>query len=289
MSVTPALTEPPRRPTPIPLPEELEGEEVETAAPRAGRLDREEEERLCRAAQEGDPRALGRMVQAHLPLVRRLARRYQRAAVALDDLVNEGNIGLVRAVRKFDASHGLPFVPYAVWWIKQSIIMFLIQHGQGAISLPIRKVQFLKRMRREEDGLKTLLGRRPTDQELASHLSRPLESIREARHLMPEYVAWEDYLREDRAPGTCADAHPAEANVDQGRLRRGLEQLVSNLPVRDREGVRLYFGLDGGHGMNFADLGRSLSMTREGARQMIKRSLRRMRADPRSGPLESYL
>jgi len=250
-------------------------------------LEREEEESLCVRAQAGDDSALTRMVRSHLGLVVRIARRYRRQGVALEDLINEGNIGLVRAVRKYDASHGLPFVPYAVWWVKQAMIMFLIQHGQGAISLPIRKVQLLKRARREADLLKTVLGRRPSKAEVAERLDKEPSELEALEQAVPEYVAWEDYLEEPRAAG--AERHPAEERVDGRRLRGALEHLVERLPAKDQSGVRLYFGLDGGAGMNYADLGRTLSMTREGARQMIKRSLKRLRADPGTAPLASYL
>lgn len=258
--------------------------------PRARRpLDRDEEVQLCLAAQAGDRRAQDRLVRTHMRLVVRLARRYLRAGVALEDLVNEGNIGLVRAVRKYDPGHGLPFVPYAIWWVKQAMIMFLIQHGQGAISLPIRKVQLHKRVRREESELSSLLGRPPRDDELASRLGRSEHEVREARSLAPEYVAWEDYLRQDRAGPDEQEAHPAEARVDQAHLRAALLRAVAQLPDRDQRGVRMYFGLDGGHGMNFADLGRHLAMTREGARQLIRRSLARLRDEPSNSRLTAYL
>lgn len=259
-----------------------------TPGATSGPLGFEEERDLCVRAQAGDETALASMVRAHQGLVQRTARRYRRQNVALDDLVNEGNIGLVRAVRKFDPSFGLPFVPYAIWWVKQAMIMHLIQHGQGVISLPIRKVQLLKRIRREESHLESLFGRRPDDQELAEHLGRSREEVSEVRRAVPEYVAWEDYIEEPRNPRQD-DSHPAETQVDQGRLRQALEDLVNGLPPRDQRGVRLYFGLDGQGSMNYADLGRSLEMTREGARQMIMRSLRRLRAHPGVQPLSAYL
>jgi RNA polymerase sigma factor (sigma-70 family) len=225
----------------------------------------------------------------HQRLVMRLARRYTRQNVSVEDLINEGSIGLLRAARKFDPSHGLPFIPYASWWIKQAMIMFLIQHGQGAISLPIRKVQLSKRIRREEDTLKTVLGRSPTDVELSQRLSRSPEEIAEVRNVVPEYVGWEEYLAQDVSGNDIDQPHPAEAREDQRRLRRALGLAVNELPSRDQRGVRLYFGLEGGEGMNFADLGRRLDMTREGARQMIKRSLRRLRMDPSIEPLTAFL
>jgi RNA polymerase sigma factor (sigma-70 family) len=251
-------------------------------------MSKEEEAKLCLSAQAGDELALERMVRANLGLVHRTARRYRRQNVALDDLVNEGSLGLMRAVRKFNPSFGLPFVPYAIWWVKQAMIMFLIQHGQGVISLPIRKVQLLKRIRREESTLESLFGRKPTDQELSQHLGRSPEEIHGLRNSVPEYVAWEDYIEE---PGSNhpRGRHPAEVQVDRHRLRKALESLVHDLPTRDQRGVRLYFGLEGDGFMNYADLGRSLEMTREGARQMIKRSLLRLRANPASLPLASYL
>lgn len=251
-------------------------------------LEREDEIDLCLRAQAGDDMALARMARGNLKMVVRLARRYRRSTVSLEDLINEGNIGLVRAVRKYDPQYGLPFVPYAMWWVKQAMIMFLIQHGQGAISLPIRKVQLLKRLRREEDRLKTQLGRRPTTEELAARLNRDPQELRDLRRAIPEYVAFEEHLEDGGSPRP-EELHPAEQAVDNRRLRGALEHLVDRLPCKDRDGVRLYFGLDGGAGMNYADLGRSLSMTREGARQMIKRSLRRLREDPTVGPLLSYL
>lgn len=256
-------------------------------APRQEQMKPGDLAEACLRAQDGDEVALERAVRAHLRLVARLARRYRRKGVSLDDLVNEGNIGLVRAIRKFDPEFGMPFVPYAMWWIKQAMIMFLIQHGQGAISLPIRKVQMLKRLRREEDQLKIQLGRAPTEAELAERVNLAPEKIQNLRRHLPEYVAWEDFREEPKEDREAP--HPAESRVDNRRLRGVLEEMVEDLPDRDRQGVRLYFGLDGGVGMNYADLGRSLEMTREGARQMIKRSLRRLRENPRARPLQHWL
>ncbi len=254
------------------------------SAPAAG-----EEVRLCLEAQQGSDAALDRMVRRHLPLVHRVARRYARGNASLDDLVNEGSIGLMRAVRKYDPRHGLPFVPYAVWWVKQAMIMFLIQHNQGSISLPIRKVQLQKRLRREEDELAARLGRTPTESEVAARLGVTQDELCEIRHLVPEYLSWDDHHAGSET-GEAAEGHPAESRVDRERLRNALEILVEDLPHKDRAGVRLYFGLAGGSEIdNYADLGRTLSMTREGARQMIQRSLRRLRSDPRAARLTGWL
>lgn len=258
-------------------------------APARPRMAPGPDEQLCALYRAGDPGALERLLERHRSLVARVARRYVRRGVAPEDLASEGTIGLLRAARKFDPRFGLAFLPYAIWWVKQAMIMHVIQHGQGAIALPIRKVQLQKRLRREQEILKSTLGRDPTPAELARETGKGEAEVRDALQLTPEFLAWEDHLADTAGDGAPPGVHPAEAAVDRRRLRDELETLVRELPQKDQAGLRLYFGLDGGFGMNFATLGRSLCMTREGARQMIKRSLGRLRSDPRSLGLSAWL
>lgn len=250
--------------------------------------ERKQDRQLCRRVQNQDPLALDELITRHGKVVRRLARKYLRAGVDPKDLEAEGSIGLIRAARKYDPKHGLPFVPYATWWIKQAMIMFLIQHGQGVISLPIRKVQLLKRLRREESTAEAALGRKPELEELAERLGRPVEELREVRECLPKVGSWEDLVVEPSDEGD----HTAQEAMDRVRtsqLRKDLDRSLAALPDRDRRGVELFFGLKGPSLESFAELGRALSMTREGARQLVRRSLTKIRRLPEGERLARYL
>lgn len=261
------------------------------------RLEREEEVSLAADIRKGDAKALERMVLGNLFLTIKIARNYVRSGIALADLINEGNIGLIRACRRYDPAFGLRFASYANWWIKQRISMYLIQHGRGAITVPIRKVVMFKAIAKETQILQNKLHRAPTVTELATRMKVSPDTVKETIGFIPEYVAMDEVLA-GQVSGThdgmgqvqtSGQISEVEARLEHSTLRKDLDDVFSGLSAREKDGVLLFYGLAEGEPMTFADLGRRLNISREGARQLIKRSLDKMRAHRRVATLKEYL
>ncbi len=250
---------------------------------RHSTITREEEVELSARIKNGDKEALTILVQANLRLVLKIAYRYKNKQRSFLDLINEGNIGLMSAARKYDPKFGLRFSSYAVWWIKQAITLYLIQHGKGPISVPIRKVLLQKRIHREFEKMRVLLRRNPTVDELADKLHMKSSLVEEILRIIPEFTGFEEYLNH-QAKGT-----DVERDVDQRLCTGAVSRFLNRLPENERRGMELYYGLNGGASNNFAQIGRELKMSREGARQLVKRSLNKIRAMPRAETLKAYL
>jgi len=246
---------------------------------------RDEELELAARIADGDEEALKLLVMANLRLVLKVAYRYKNRTCSFLALINEGNIGLIYAARKYDPTFGLRFSSYAVWWIKQAISLYLIQHAKGPISVPIRKVLLLQKLRKEREQLRAVLHRNPTVEELAARLKLDPTVVAETLQVVPEYTGWEDYL-DGSSPQNGVDV---EQDVDQRLCSGVVRHLLDGLPANERRGMELYYGLDGGSANNVAEIGRELNMSREGARQLVKRSLGKLRATPHVERLKAYL
>lgn len=264
------------------------------------RLTREDEIQLAEEVAKGSDEAVHRLVLSNLYLVIRIARNYRRQNTSLLDLINEGNIGLLKAARKFNPQFGIRFSSYASWWIKQRISIYLIQHTKGAISIPIRKVLQLYNLNRESQQLQNQLHRRPTVEELATSMRTTPQSVQETMNLIPEYLNIDDCLgaattNDVEAGRSSSVGHLAsvpstvERSIQHKTLQSSLGSMLDVLSEREREGVKLFFGLTGGEEMNYAALGRQLKISREGARQLIKRSIEKLRAHPKANLLKEYL
>ena len=252
---------------------------------RHARIDRDQEVALSRRIQNGDTAALEQMVVANLRLVLKIAYRYRSHGASFLDLVNEGNIGLSHAARKFDPVYGLRFSSCAVWWIKQAINLYLVQHGKGPISVPIRKVTLHNKIRRERDRIRTTLGRTPSVEETARSMGLTVQAVEEAITSVPEYADWDSF--EDNHPGDADGS--VELDVDRRLCSHLVRRVLAELPDHERLGMQLYFGLEGRGSNNFAQIGRVLKMSREGARQLVKRSLAKIRQFPEAQALRAYV
>lgn len=247
-------------------------------------VSREEEEELVSRIKDGNESAVMELVMANLRLVLKIAYRYGYSNCSLLDLINEGNIGLIQAARKFDPEFGLRFASYAVWWIKQAMSLFTIRHERGPISVPVRKSLLFRKIKKETETLRTLIQREPTIEELAARIGSTPEAIKEAIDLNPEYTGWEDHLNH-----TGHDNSIVEKSVEKKLCGTQVKVLLNYLPENERKGMELYYGLNGLASSNFAEVGRELNMSREGARQLVKRSLKKLRTLPQTEPMRAYL
>ncbi|HSM59842.1 MAG TPA: RNA polymerase sigma factor RpoD/SigA [Longimicrobiales bacterium] len=252
--------------------------------------DREKE--LGALAQKGDEEAIQELARANLRFVISVAKKYQNRGVSLTDLIQEGNVGLVTAARKFDPEQGVKFISYAVWWIRQAILASLANHGR-AVRVPLNRASDLARIFREKERLKQEKGREPTSEELA-----------EATDLTPELVESLQTLnaaeiRLDAPIGDSEDsqlverfiteeAAEPEVEVESRLLTEAITEALSTLEARDAKVLRLYFGLAGEREHTLEEIGNMLGVTRERIRQLRDRALRRLREGERGSALESF-
>ncbi|MEM7414232.1 MAG: RNA polymerase sigma factor RpoD/SigA [Gemmatimonadota bacterium] len=252
----------------------------------------EREKELGARAQKGDQEAIQELARANLRFVISVAKKYQNRGVSLTDLIQEGNVGLVTAARKFDPEQGVKFISYAVWWIRQAILASLANHGR-AVRVPLNRASDLARIFREKERLKQEKGREPTTDELA-----------EATHLTPELVESLQTLnaaeiRLDAPIGDSEDsqlverfiteeAAEPEIEVESRLLTETITEALSTLEARDAKVLRLYFGLEGEREHTLEEIGNMLGVTRERIRQLRDRALRRLREGDKGNALESF-
>ena len=252
----------------------------------------EMEKVLGARAQKGDERAVQELAKANLRFVISVAKKYQNRGVSLTDLIQEGNVGLVTAARKFDPEQGVKFISYAVWWIRQAILASLANHGR-AVRVPLNRASDLARIFREKERLKQDLGRDPTPDELS-----------EATDLTPELIESLQTLnaaeiRLDAPIGDSEDsqlverfiteeAAEPEFEVENRLLSESVSEALESLEPRDAKVLRLYFGLEGEREHTLEEIGNLLGVTRERIRQLRDRALRRLRDGSKGAALESF-
>ncbi|MFQ5888421.1 MAG: RNA polymerase sigma factor RpoD/SigA [Gemmatimonadota bacterium] len=255
-------------------------------------LDRQEEVELARRIRAGDREALNRLVRGNLRFVVSVAKRYQNHGVALADLVNEGNLGLIRAAEKFDETKGVRFISYAVWWIRQAILQAIAEQG-GIVRIPVGKADRANQVAREARSLSQQLGRRVSPDEIAAELELSVEEVREALSAGNGYVSLDAPVSEsqdarllDLIPNS--EEETAHERTQRNALRNALESSLTHLPEREALVLRLYFGLEDGEPRTLEQIGSRLGVSRERVRQIKDRALARLRYGARGAVLESF-
>jgi RNA polymerase primary sigma factor len=252
----------------------------------------EREKELGALAQKGDEDAIRKLARANLRFVISVAKKYQNRGVSLTDLIQEGNVGLVTAARKFDPEQGVKFISYAVWWIRQAILASLANQGR-AVRVPLNRASDLARIFREKERLKQELKREPSPEELS-----------EATDLTPELVESLQTLnaaeiRLDAPIGDSEDsqlverfiseeAAEPEMDVESRLLTEAVGEALETLEARDAKVLRLYFGLEGEREHTLEEIGNMLGVTRERIRQLRDRARRRLREGDKGTALESF-
>ncbi len=245
-------------------------------------LSREEEVRLGKRIREGDEEALGQLVNANLRFVVSIAKQFSRYGVPLEDLINEGNLGLIEAARRFDERRGYKFISYAVWWIRQSIMIALAQQSK-AVRMPLNRARALHRLRKANTRLEQQLERTPRADDLARELGVSEEEVKDTLPLMHEAVFLDDTVSEGSNTTYIdlledKDEPSPELPVLENELRRGVSEALENLRPREAEVLRRYFGLEGCNPMTLEEIGRSMNLTRERIRQIKEEALEKMRS-----------
>ncbi len=253
----------------------------------------EEEVRLARLIREGDSSALDKLTRANLRFVVSVAKQYQSQGLSLPDLINEGNLGLIKAAKRFDETRGFKFISYAVWWIRQSILQAIAEQAR-IVRLPLNQVGSLSRISKAFSKLEQEFEREPSYEEIAAITDLPIDKISDAlrisgRHVSMDapFVQGEDNTLLDVIENT--ESPRADVQLINDSLRKEIERSLSTLSEREREIVTLFFGIGLGHGLTLEEIGSKFDLTRERVRQIKEKALRRLRHKNKSKILKSYL
>ncbi|HDP74518.1 MAG TPA: RNA polymerase sigma factor RpoD/SigA [Bacteroidales bacterium] len=256
-------------------------------------LTAEEEVILARKIKEGDQEALAKLVKANLRFVVSVAKQYQNQGLSLPDLINEGNVGLIKAAQRFDETRGFKFISYAVWWIRQSILQALAEQAR-IVKLPLNKIGSINKVNRALAELEQRFEREPTIEELSELLELALEDIKEALRGNNRHLSMDAPLTQDEDSSMydvllSPDSPMPDKGLLNESLRREIERALSTLTPREANIIRLYYGLNGKHPLTLEEIGEEFDLTRERVRQIKEKALKRLKQTTRSKILKSYL
>jgi RNA polymerase primary sigma factor len=256
-------------------------------------MSREEEAELARRIRVGDQEALDKLVRSNLRFVVSVAKKYQNQGVSLSDLINEGNLGLIRAAHKFDETKGIKFISYAVWWIRQAILQALAEQSR-IVRVPLNRAGTLHRIGKRANALLQELGREATHAEIADGMDITEEEVAKTMSISQVHLSLdapltpgEDNRLLDYLPDTV-HPNPEDQTFDKARTE-AIEESLCGLKEREAKILRLYFGIDEAEPMTLEEIGAQLGITRERVRQIKEKALSRLRHVSRSKSLESFL
>ncbi len=254
----------------------------------------EEEVHLARRIRAGDQTALEKLTRANLRFVVSVAKQYQNNSLSLNDLINEGNLGLVKAAQKFDETRGFKFISYAVWWIRQSIIQALAEHSR-MVRLPLNKVGSLTKINKVFSELEQKYQREPTPDEVAMVLEITVEEVIATLGISARHVSMDAPFTDGESNALIDvlenfNAEKADNHLDyKDSLRIETERTLASLTDREKEVIKLFFGIGVEHPMTLEDIGDSLGITRERIRQIKDKAITKLRSQSRSKSLKAYL
>lgn len=274
-----------------------ESQSIEKYLQEIGKVDLltpDQEVDLAKRIKQGDQDALERLTRANLRFVVSVAKQYQNNSLSLNDLINEGNLGLVKAAQRFDETRGFKFISYAVWWIRQSIIQALAEQSR-LVRLPLNKVGSLSKINKAFSELEQKYEREPSPEELSQLLDISPEDIESTMQVSSRHVSV-DAPFSDGESGSLMDvlenrqADKADDHLDfQDSLRIECERTLATLTERERDVIKLFFGIGVAHAMTLQDIGEHLGLTRERVRQIKDKAINKLRTTSRSESLKAYL
>ncbi len=253
----------------------------------------EEEVELAQKIKAGDKVALERLTKANLRFVVSVAKQYQNQGLSLPDLINEGNLGLIKAAKRFDETRGFKFISYAVWWIRQSILQALAEQSR-IVRLPLNKIGSINKINKAYAHLEQEHERPPSAEELSEVLDMSENDIKESMKNSGRHISMDAPLVEGEDSNLYDVLNVGESpSPDQDlmleSLRIEIERALSTLTPREADLIRLYFGLSGSHPMTLEEIGETFDLTRERVRQIKEKAIRRLKHTSRSKILKSYI
>ena len=252
----------------------------------------DEEVELAQRIREGDSKALEKLTRANLRFVVSVAKQYQNQGLSLPDLINEGNIGLIKAARKFDETRGFKFISYAVWWIRQSILQAIAEQGRP-VHLPLNQVSSVNKINKALNKFEQENERRPSVEEIASSTDLPQEKIEEAIKANTKQVSMDAPFKDGEESSLAdvlysEDSPSTDAELLKQSLREEMAMALSVLNERERNVITAFYGI-GQAEMTMDEIGKKFGLTRERVRQIRERALRRLRQQTQNKMLKAYL
>ncbi len=253
----------------------------------------DEEVELAQKIKAGDERALDKLTKANLRFVVSVAKQYQNQGLSLGDLINEGNLGLIKAAQRFDETRGFKFISYAVWWIRQSILQALAEQSR-IVRLPLNKIGSINKINKTYAFLEQSNERPPSPEEIANELDMTISDVKESMKNSGRHVSMDaplvegedsnlyDVLRSGESPNPDRD-------LMHESLKTEIERALETLTPREADVIRLYFGLGEQHPMTLEEIGETFDLTRERVRQIKEKAIRRLKHTSRSKILKTYL
>ncbi|OEK01023.1 RNA polymerase subunit sigma [Roseivirga sp. 4D4] len=253
----------------------------------------DEEVDLAKRIREGDQLALEKLTKANLRFVVSVAKQYQNQGLSLGDLINEGNLGLIKAAQRFDETRGFKFISYAVWWIRQSILQALAEQSR-IVRLPLNRVGSLNKISKTFSELEQRFEREPSPDELAEVLEVTTKEVVDTMKISGRHVSMDaPFVQGEENSLLDVLENDQEEKPDTGlmndSLRREVQRALSTLTQREADVITLYFGLNGEHSMTLEEIGEKFNLTRERVRQIKEKAIRRLRHTSRSKALKPYL
>ncbi len=253
----------------------------------------EEEVQLAQRIRQGDQSALEKLTKANLRFVVSVSKQYQNQGLSLPDLINEGNLGLIKAAQRFDETRGFKFISYAVWWIRQSILQALAEQSR-IVRLPLNKIGSINKINKAFSKLEQEYEREPSAEEIAELLELTENDVKESMKNSGRHISMDAPLVQGEESNMydvlrSSDSPSPEAGLINDSLRKEIDRALSTLTAREADVIKYYFGLNGEHAMTLEEIGEKFDLTRERVRQIKEKAIRRLKQTSRSKILKTYL
>lgn len=254
----------------------------------------DEEIELAKKIKNGDEIALNKLVEANLRFVVSVAKQYQNQGLSLQDLINEGNLGLIKAASRFDETRGFKFISYAVWWIRQSILQALAERAR-VIRLPLNKIGSLNKISKAYSKLEQILEREPTIEEISKEIGISPKEIKETLKAKNKHISFDSPMTSDDDSNNLYELLPnlntkePDNKLINESLKKEIERALKTLTIREGDIIRLYYGINGGEPLTLEEIGDEFGLTRERVRQIKERAIRRLKHISRSKRLKTYI
>ena len=253
----------------------------------------DEEVELAQRIKSGDQIALEKLTKANLRFVVSVAKQYQNQGLTLPDLINEGNLGLIKAAQRFDETRGFKFISYAVWWIRQSILQALAEHSR-IVRLPLNRVGTISKITKAAEKLEAEVERSPNEEEIGRNLEMTSDEVIDAMRISRRHHSLNAPFR-DGDKNSLIDVIEDDGQIDPDEplmaesLKDEIRQSLDTLKDRERQVIKMYFGIDRDYALTLNEIGEEFNLTRERVRQIKEKAIRRLRHRSRSKSLRTYL